>query len=185
MKRAPLLAAGLVLAQAAAALPSFEEVRAAHRPSDLTLLDRHGTPIQTLRVDTSVRRLPWLPLQEMSPALLEAIVLGEDQRFWEHGGVDWSAVARSAWANAWNTRTRGASTLTMQLAGLIDDGLARPAGGRSVAQKLGQALYANAQAEGGATGATGAGAPGGEQAAAEDDVVDAEIVDDDKRDGAA
>ncbi len=52
------------------------------------------------------------------------------------------AVARSAWANAWNTRTRGASTLTMQLAGLIDDGLARPAGGRSVAQKIGQALTA-------------------------------------------
>ena len=143
MKRALLLlAAGLALAQAAAALPSFEEVRAAHRPSDLTLLDRHGVPVQTLRVDAGVRRLPWLPLQEMSPALLEAIVLGEDQRFWEHSGVDWSAVTRSAWANAWNTRTRGASTLTMQLAGLIDDGLARPAGGRSVVQKLGQALTA-------------------------------------------
>ena len=36
-------------------------------------------------------------------------------------------MAASAWANLWNTRTRGASTLTMQLAGLIDDGLARPA----------------------------------------------------------
>jgi penicillin-binding protein 1C len=33
-------------------------VRAAHRPSDLTLLDRHGTPVQTLRVDKTVRRLP-------------------------------------------------------------------------------------------------------------------------------
>ncbi len=30
----------------------------------------------------------------------------------------------------------------MQLAGLLDDGLARPAGGRSVAQKLGQAVTA-------------------------------------------
>ena len=78
----------------------------------------------------------------MSPALLTAIVLSEDRRFWAHGGVDWQAAATSAWANLWNTRTRGASTLTMQLAGLVDDGLARPRGGRSVVQKLDQALTA-------------------------------------------
>jgi penicillin-binding protein 1C len=66
--------------------------------------------------------------------LLTAIVLSEDRRFWEHSGVDWSAPARSAWGNLIDTKTRGASTLTMQLAGLLDDGLARPAGGRSVAR---------------------------------------------------
>ena len=129
-------------AAAAHALPSFAEVKAAHRPSDITLLDRNGIPIQTLRVDKSVRRLPWVPLADMSPALLQAIVLGEDRHFYEHSGVDWSAVARSAWGNVWNQKTRGASTLTMQLAGLIDDGLARPAAGRSVVQKIGQALTA-------------------------------------------
>ncbi|MFD8071903.1 molecular chaperone DnaK [Streptomyces sp. NPDC059718] len=53
----------------------------------------------------------------------------------------------------------------------------------ATSQKLGQALYANAQAEGGATGA--AGAAGGDRAQADDDVVDAEIVDEDKKDGAA
>ncbi|WP_127996017.1 penicillin-binding protein 1C [Piscinibacter defluvii] len=126
----------------ARAVPSFAEVRAAHRPSDLTLLDRRGEPIQTLRVDDTVRRLPWVPLEHMSPALRNAIVLSEDRRFWQHGGIDWRAVAASAWANTWNTRTRGASTLTMQLAGLLEAGLARPAGGRSVAQKIGQAVTA-------------------------------------------
>jgi len=139
--RAALLVA-LMSAPAAHALPTFAEVRAAHRPSDITLLDRHGEPIQTLRVDRNVRRLAWVPLGEMSPALLQAVVLSEDRRFYEHSGVDWGAVAKSAWGNVWNTRTRGASTLTMQLAGLIDDGLARPSGGRSVTQKLGQALTA-------------------------------------------
>jgi molecular chaperone DnaK len=56
----------------------------------------------------------------------------------------------------------------------------------ATSQKLGQALYANAQAEGGAATAD-AGAAGAEQQAADDDVVDAEIVDDEngKRDGAA
>ena len=117
-------------------------MRAAHRPSDITLLDRHGVPIQTLRVDRQVRRLSWVALADMSPALLQAIVLSEDKRFYEHSGVDWSAVANTAWSNLWNTRTRGASTLTMQLAGLLEDGLARPQGGRSVTQKIGQALTA-------------------------------------------
>jgi penicillin-binding protein 1C len=129
-------------AASAQALPSFAEVRAAHRPSDITLLDRHGVPIQTVRVDKQVRRLDWVPLADVSPALMQAIVLSEDRRFYEHSGVDWTAVAKSAWGNLWNSRTRGASTLTMQLAGLIDDGLARPAGGRSVTQKINQAITA-------------------------------------------
>jgi penicillin-binding protein 1C len=126
----------------AQALPTFADVRTAHRPSDATLFDRDGVPLQTLRTDASVRRLAWVPLADMSPALLQAIVLSEDQRFYEHSGVDWSAVAQSAWGNLWNLKTRGASTLTMQLAGLLDDGLARPAGGRSIVQKIDQAFTA-------------------------------------------
>ncbi len=144
MKRLRVMAAlWLAAITPALAQPSFEQVRAAHRVSDLTLLDRRGEPVQTLRVDPTQRRLPWVPLARMSPALLQAVVLSEDQRFWEHAGVDWAAVASSAFANLVDTRTRGASTLTMQLAGLIDDGLARPPQGRSVAQKIGQAVMAS------------------------------------------
>jgi penicillin-binding protein 1C len=139
-----LLFAALALAATAAhAVPTFSDVRAAHRPSDIVMTDRSGTPVQTLRVDKQVRRLAWVPLGEMSPALLQSLVLSEDKRFYEHSGVDWSAVAKSAWGNLWNSRTRGASTITMQLAGLIDDGLARPGGGRSVVQKLGQVVTAS------------------------------------------
>ncbi|GAA2339461.1 molecular chaperone DnaK [Streptomyces cuspidosporus] len=50
----------------------------------------------------------------------------------------------------------------------------------AVSQKLGQALYANAQDGAGAAGAAGAAGDG--QAKADDDVVDAEIVDDEKAD---
>ena len=137
-----LIGLWLAVALPAQALPSFDAVRAAHRPSDIELLDRHGAPLQTMRVDASVRRLAWMPAAEMSPALRDAIVLSEDKRFWQHAGVDWQSLAAAAWANAWNTRTRGASTLTMQLAGLLDDDLARPAGGRGVMQKLSQAARA-------------------------------------------
>jgi penicillin-binding protein 1C len=42
----------------------------------------------------------------------------------------------------WNTKTRGASTITMQLAGLLDEDLKTAAGGRSVLQKVGQTVSA-------------------------------------------
>ncbi|MBI5718233.1 MAG: transglycosylase domain-containing protein [Burkholderiales bacterium] len=126
----------------ALALPSFDEVRAAHRPSDIPLLDRHGAVIQWQRADVAARHGPWVTLAEVSPALREAVVLSEDRRFWAHGGVDWRALAASAWSNAWNTRTRGASTVTMQLAGLLDADLARPVGGRDIPTKVGQIVRA-------------------------------------------
>jgi molecular chaperone DnaK len=54
----------------------------------------------------------------------------------------------------------------------------------AVSQKLGQAMYADAQGAQ-AAGGPEAGAPGDEHKAADDDVVDAEIVDEDRKDGAA
>jgi len=124
------------------ALPTFDEVRQAHRPSEVLVLSREGEVLQRVRQDASVRRGPWVPLPEISPALRTALVLSEDKRFHEHSGVDWRAVSAAAWGNLWNRRTRGASTLTMQLAGLLDDDWRQGAGGRSVAQKLGQTVAA-------------------------------------------
>ena len=128
-----------MLVTSALALPTYPEVRTAHRPSDLTLLDRQGTPLQSIRTDPTARRLPWVALTDFSPALRTSIVLAEDHRFHAHTGVDWSGLARSTWANlAGDGAKQGASTITMQLAGLIDTDHARPAQGRSVVGKLGQ-----------------------------------------------
>ncbi|NRF69206.1 penicillin-binding protein 1C [Aquincola sp. S2] len=124
-------------------VPAFETLRAAHRPSDLIVLDRHGEPIQTLRIDDKARRLPWQPLATFSPALRELIVHGEDRQFWSHGGVDWSGLARGALART-QGRVQGGSTLTMQLAALLDPALARPAGGRGALQKWSQIGAAHA-----------------------------------------
>ncbi|MFT3719682.1 penicillin-binding protein 1C [Pseudorhodoferax sp.] len=129
-------------AVAAHALPSYDEVRAAHRPSETLVLARDGQLLQRVRTDAGVRRGEWVALDQVSPALRTALVLGEDRRFWQHGGVDWRAVPAAAWANLWNTRTRGASTLTMQLAGLLDADWRAGPGGRSLPQKLGQAVAA-------------------------------------------
>ena len=123
------------------AIATFDAVKRDFQPSDTLVLARDGEVLQRVRTDATVRRGQWVALADVSPALRSALVLSEDKRFYEHSGVDWQAVPAAAWANLWNQRTRGASTITMQLAGLLD-GAGRPAGGRSVVQKAGQTLDA-------------------------------------------
>ena len=124
------------------ALPTFDEVRTDFRPSDTVMLSTEGEVLQRLRTDATVRRGQWVPLADVSPALRQALVLSEDKRFFEHSGVDWRAASAAAWGNLWNQRTRGASTITMQLAGLLDGDWRQGPGGRTVVQKLGQTVAA-------------------------------------------
>jgi len=137
---ASVMAASVGTGQAQVA--TFDYVRATYQPSETLVLDRHGAVLQRLRTDLTVRRGQWVALADVSPALRTALVMSEDQRFYEHSGVDWQAVGAAAWANLWNTRTRGASTITMQLAGLLDANLRAGAGGRGLGQKIDQALAA-------------------------------------------
>jgi penicillin-binding protein 1C len=108
------LAAGLYIS--GPELPSFEEVRASHRLSDALLLDRHGSVIHEMRVDPTGRRLDWIGLADISPALPQAVVAAEDKRFYEHRGVDWLALGASTLRHLASTGSRGASTISMQLA---------------------------------------------------------------------
>ncbi|MEB0140236.1 MULTISPECIES: penicillin-binding protein 1C [unclassified Undibacterium] len=126
----------------AAALPGLAQLKAEFASSEGELLDRHGVVIQQLRVNMNERKLPWVKLDEISPALRLALISSEDKQFYQHSGIDWRAVAGAAWGNVWNSKTRGASTITMQLAGLLDEKLRRRAGGRSTVQKINQAWVA-------------------------------------------
>ncbi len=124
------------------ATATFNQIRSDYQSSDSLVLDRNGELLHRLRTDATVRRGQWVALADISPALRTALVLSEDKRFYEHSGVDWQAATSAAWANLWNNKTRGASTITMQLAGLLDEDLKRSAGGRSVVQKIGQTVSA-------------------------------------------
>ena len=137
------IAIALLLACASArAIPTFAEVQRDFKSSEANLYDRHGVLIHQLRMNPKERRLSWIKLEDVSPALRNALIASEDRRFYQHSGIDWNAAAAAAWGNLWNTRTRGASTLTMQLAGLMDEDLRRRKSPRSITQKLSQAVIA-------------------------------------------
>jgi penicillin-binding protein 1C len=129
------VAVTLTAAGAAAAQPSYQEVRAAYRPSDAILLDRHGEILHELRTDLSVRRLGWVRLEEVSPALREAVVRAEDKRFFEHKGVDWKALAAAGLRGIVSGNWRGASTISMQLAAHLEREPQPGPGRRSLLQK--------------------------------------------------
>ena len=92
----------------AAATPSFTDIQAAYTPSEALLLDRHGKPLSELRVDTKIRRLDWVSLVDVSPAMTETLIAAEDRRFYEHAGVDWAGLAGAAWDSLWRQRPGGA-----------------------------------------------------------------------------
>jgi membrane peptidoglycan carboxypeptidase len=57
----------------------------------------------------------YLPIADVSPYMMQAVVASEDNRFYEHNGVDVKGIVRAFVANQQSgTISQGASTLTMQ-----------------------------------------------------------------------
>jgi penicillin-binding protein 1A len=95
-------------------LPGKEDLR---RLGDMaqatTLLDVHDKPAFTIYKEQRIE----VPLARVSPLLIKAFVSVEDQRFYEHGGVDMVRIAGAVLANLREgRRAQGGSTITQQLA---------------------------------------------------------------------
>jgi penicillin-binding protein 1C len=127
-----------------AGLPTYDTVKREYISTEGVLLDRNGEPIHELRVDQHGRRLAWVPLNEISPALVDAIIRAEDKRFFHHGGVDWLALSDAAWGSLFSSKPRGASTLSMQVAAMLEGRLKRGKEHRSLGQKWDQINTARA-----------------------------------------
>ena len=119
-------------------IPSYGQVRSAHVKSEAVLFDRNGVVLHEMRVDKSGRRLNWTQLHDVSPAMLSAILAGEDRRFYRHRGVDWVSVAGAVFDRIAHSRTRGASTISMQLAAMLAEDLRAAGPQRSLMQKYRQ-----------------------------------------------
>ena len=124
-------------------LPPYVQVRAGWAPSESWLFDRHGTLIDSARVDFARRRLAWTPLTQVSPVTRATLIAAEDHRFADHGGIDWLALGSSLSARLTGRPSRGASTISMQVAAYLSPDVARP-GARGWRDKLRQLRAARA-----------------------------------------
>lgn len=82
-----------------------------------TYLDRNGRPLFYETTHDYEWRFP-VTLDEIAPCAVSVMLSAEDYAFYEHGGVDYSAILRALWQDIRNLKIiSGASTITMQLAG--------------------------------------------------------------------
>lgn len=64
----------------------------------------------------SERRIP-LKIEDAPPEMIAAILAAEDDRYYDHVGIDYRGIIRAAYMNIQtDARTQGASTITMQVA---------------------------------------------------------------------
>jgi penicillin-binding protein 1C len=110
-----LAGAPLYVASSFPMQPARDLDPARHMP--LRVLDRHGALLRSVPSSERPGRGAWVSLERVSASAVQTLLAGEDQRFFEHGGVDGWSVLRALWLDlrAFGPRY-GASTLSMQLA---------------------------------------------------------------------
>jgi monofunctional biosynthetic peptidoglycan transglycosylase len=73
--------------------------------------------IQYRKVESFTTKHDWVSLKDISPNLVKAVVMTEDQKFYTHNGFDWEAIE-----DMWNAhvekgaKLRGCSTISQQTA---------------------------------------------------------------------
>ncbi len=97
-----------------AGLPSKAQVRALGEMAQATtIFDARDQPVFTIFKEQRIE----VPFERISPNLIKAVVSVEDQRFYDHNGVDFIRVAAAVVRNLEEgRRAEGGSTITQQLA---------------------------------------------------------------------
>ena len=99
-------------------LPEFIEIGEQPQQNEIFVTNGtnpDGTPIyESIAVvfDQNREEVSW---DNVSPFLKDAVVAGEDRRFYQHGGIDVAGLIRASVGNVIGTGESGASTLSMQL----------------------------------------------------------------------
>ena len=108
-----VLVLALVVALAYPNLPSLEALTEYQPKVPLRIYTAEGILIG----EFGEERRAFVAIEEVPAQLKNAIIAAEDERFYEHPGIDYVGVLRAAYANlAAGGRRQGASTITMQVA---------------------------------------------------------------------
>lgn len=108
------LAGAWFFADVALGLPGREAIRGVGDMAvATTLYDISNRPVFTIFKEQRIE----VPLARVSPHLVQAVLAIEDQRFYQHRGIDVVRIAAAALANLRSgRRAQGGSTITQQLA---------------------------------------------------------------------
>jgi penicillin-binding protein 1A len=109
----PVLGIGIWALDVAAEAPPIDELKPIDKGENSEIFAADGTRLGFIRSDES--RTP-IPLADVPQTMQDATVAIEDDRFYEHSGVDFQAILRAAVENFEAGKTvQGGSTITQQL----------------------------------------------------------------------
>lgn len=106
------LLGAFVLALLWPTLPSLEALTEYQPKIPLRVVSAEGE----LLGEFGEERRAVVTVREVPDVMKQAILAAEDERFYQHGGVDYLSVARAALANLSSGTQQGAGTITMQVA---------------------------------------------------------------------
>src|SRR5437773_4103427 len=106
------LLGAFVLALLYPSLPSLETLTDYQPKIPLRVVSAEGE----LLGEFGEERRAIVRIREVPDVMKQAILAAEDERFYQHGGVDYLSVARAALANLSSGTQQGAGTITMQVA---------------------------------------------------------------------
>ncbi len=90
----------------------LKQLSAYHPKQVTTILDTNDQRIGEIYEE----RRTYVPIEKIPPRVVDAFVAAEDNKFWEHGGVDYIGMVRAGVANVRAGHTKeGASTITQQV----------------------------------------------------------------------
>ena len=120
-------ASGVVLFLARSSVVGFFVWKASRDLPDYERLAKYEPPVMTrihandgaLMAEYARERRIFVPINVIPKMVIQAFLSAEDRRFYEHGGLDFTGIARAIYKNFQNwgkRRAEGASTITQQVA---------------------------------------------------------------------
>ncbi len=96
--------------------PNVEEL-VEHNPAKTAFMEYREAEWQREGLSDKKIEQKWVPLRKVSQNLIKAVLIGEDDKFWQHEGFDYQAIERALEKNILAKKFKmGGSTISQQLA---------------------------------------------------------------------
>jgi monofunctional biosynthetic peptidoglycan transglycosylase len=87
-----------------------------HNPGKTAFMEYREEIWRQKKIKKQIKKT-WVPISEISPYVLKAVIIAEDRKFWSHEGFDFEAMQKALEKNIQQNKVRaGGSTISQQLA---------------------------------------------------------------------
>jgi monofunctional biosynthetic peptidoglycan transglycosylase len=87
-----------------------------HNPEKTAFMEYREKTWQQKKLKKKIKKI-WVPISEVSPYVMKAVIISEDSKFWSHEGFDFEAMQKALEKDIKESKIQaGGSTISQQLA---------------------------------------------------------------------